>query len=316
MSDNLLVEVDSVSRYYGDLVAVNDVSFTVSKGTVLGFLGPNGAGKTTTMQMITGNLAPTSGRITIAGHDLLDEPRAAKACIGYLPEQPPLYLEYTVDEYLDFCAALNRIPKKQRLGSRQQTKERCGLADIGRRLIGNLSKGYRQRVGIAQAIIHQPQVVILDEPTSGLDPIQIREIRTLVRELSQGHAVILSTHILPEVQSSCDHVQIIDRGKLVLNDSIDGLTQRTQSSTLSLRFSNSVDIAKIQQLNGVRSTRQLDDGRYQVYYQAGQDPTDALVKLAVDSQWGLRELMPEKASLEDMFLELTEHDKTQAEATA
>ncbi|HEC13748.1 MAG TPA: ATP-binding cassette domain-containing protein [Acidiferrobacteraceae bacterium] len=315
MSNNLLVEVDSVSRYFGDLAAVNDVSFTVNKGTVLGFLGPNGAGKTTTMQMITGNLAPTSGRIKIAGYDLLDEPRAAKACIGYLPEQPPLYLEYTVDEYLDFCAALNRIPKKQRLGARQQAKERCGLTDAGRRLIGNLSKGYRQRVGIAQAIIHQPQVVILDEPTAGLDPIQIREIRTLVRELSQEHAVILSTHILPEVQSSCDHVQIIDRGKLVLNDSIDGLTQRMQSSTLSLRFSNSVDTSRIEQLNGVRSTRLLDDGRYQVYYQAGQDPTDALVKLAVDNHWGLRELIPEKASLEDMFLELTKHDKTQAEAT-
>lgn len=313
MSNNLLVEVDSVSRYFGDLAAVNDVSFTVSKGTVLGFLGPNGAGKTTTMQMITGNLAPTSGRITIAGHDLLDEPRAAKACIGYLPEQPPLYLEYTVDEYLDFCAALNRIPKKQRLGARQQAKERCGLADVGKRLTGNLSKGYRQRVGIAQAIIHQPQVVILDEPTAGLDPIQIREIRTLVRELSQQHAVILSTHILPEVQSSCDHVQIIDRGKLVLNDSIDGLTQRMQSSTLSLRFNNSIDSSQIEQLDGVRSTRQLGDGHYQVYYQAGQDPTDALVKLAVDNHWGLRELMPEKASLEDMFLELTEHDKPQAE---
>ncbi|NOZ10544.1 MAG: ATP-binding cassette domain-containing protein [Gammaproteobacteria bacterium] len=314
MSNNLLVEVDSVSRYFGDLAAVNDVSFTVSKGTVLGFLGPNGAGKTTTMQMITGNLAPTSGRITIAGHDLLDEPRAAKACIGYLPEQPPLYLEYTVDEYLDFCAALNRIPKKQRLGARQQAKARCGLADVGKRLTGNLSKGYRQRVGIAQAIIHQPQVVILDEPTAGLDPIQIREIRTLVRELSQQHAVILSTHILPEVQSSCDHVQIIDRGKLVLNDSIDGLTQRMQSSTLSLRFKSSVDSSQIEQLDGVRSTRQLGDGHYQVYYQAGQDPTDALVKLAVDNHWGLRELMPEKASLEDMFLELTEHNKPQAEA--
>lgn len=316
MSDNPLVEVDSVSRYFGDLVAVNDVSFTVNKGTVLGFLGPNGAGKTTTMQMITGNLAPTSGRIMIAGHDLLDEPREAKACIGYLPEQPPLYLEYTIDEYLDFCAAINRIPKKQRLDARQQAKERCGLADVGRRLIGNLSKGYRQRVGIAQAIIHQPQVVILDEPTSGLDPIQIREIRTLVRELSQEHAVILSTHILPEVRSSCDHVQIIDQGKLVFNDSIDGLTQRTQSSTLSLRFRNRVDKSRIEQISGVRSTRQLDDGRYQVFYEAGQDPTDELVKLAVEQSWGLRELMPEKASLEDMFLELTEHDKTQAEATA
>src|SRR3990167_137037 len=171
MDDVVLVEVHKVSRYYGARPAVQDVSFTIRRGEVLGFLGPNGAGKTTTMQILSGNLAPSSGRVVIAGHDLLADPRAAKAAIGYLPESPPLYRELTVDEYLDYRAALSRIPRVERKQMRENAKERCGLHDTGRRLIGNLSKGYQQRVGIAQAIIHLPPVVILDEPTVGLDPV-------------------------------------------------------------------------------------------------------------------------------------------------
>ena len=229
MNGPILVEVKNLTRFYGTLQAVKDVSFTIRKGEVLGFLGPNGAGKTTTMQIISGNLAPSGGSVTIAGHDLLDDPRAAKSQIGYLPEQPPLYRELTVDEYLDYCAALNRLPRAQRRRARETAKERCGLQDTGRRLIGNLSKGFQQRVGIAQAIIHLPPVVILDEPTVGLDPIQIREIRALIRELGREHGVILSTHILPEVQTTCDHVQIINKGELVLNESIEGLEHHMKS---------------------------------------------------------------------------------------
>ena len=197
MSSDLLISVNNLYRQYGSLDAVHDVSFELQRGEVLGFLGPNGAGKSTTMQIITGNLAPSSGQIKICGIDLLDAPRQAKARIGYLPERPPLYRELSVDEYLVFCTQINRIPRQQRQAALERAKHRCGLEQAGRRLINNLSKGYQQRVGIAQAIIHSPDIVVLDEPTVGLDPIQIREIRHLIRELASEHAVILSTHILP-----------------------------------------------------------------------------------------------------------------------
>jgi ABC-2 type transport system ATP-binding protein len=219
----LLAEVTRVARHYGPIQAVKDVSFTIRRGEVLGFLGPNGAGKTTTMQILSGNLAPSSGSVRIAGHDLLENPRAAKRALGYLPEQPPLYRDLTVDEYLDYCAALHRIARPERRRAREAVKEKCGLTEVGRRLIGNLSKGFQQRVGIAQAVIHLPALVILDEPTVGLDPIQIREIRTLIRDLAapregaRGHTIVLSTHILAEVEAICRRVIIINRGRKVLD---------------------------------------------------------------------------------------------------
>ncbi len=305
MNDAVLVEVHNVSRYYGARLAIQDVSFTIRRGEVLGFLGPNGAGKTTTMQILSGNLAPSSGRVVIAGHDLLDDPRAAKAAIGYLPEQPPLYRELTVDEYLDYCAALNRLPRLQRRAARETAKARCGLKDNGRRLIGNLSKGFQQRVGIAQAIIHLPPVVILDEPTNGLDPIQIREIRRLIRELGREHGVILSTHILPEVQATCDRVQIIHKGRLVLSDSIEALAQHLKSATLIVAFRQPPDVARLEQLPGVRSVQTDTGGRVRIFYEPSADPTDAVVRLAGESGWGLHEIAPERLSLEELFVELT-----------
>jgi ABC-2 type transport system ATP-binding protein len=312
MSNDILVDVEGLSRYYGSLQAVSDVSFTIRKGQVLGFLGPNGAGKTTTMQILSGNLAPSTGRIRIAGHDLLEDPRAAKAAIGYLPEQPPVYRELTVDEYLDYCAALNRVPRAQRRAARDRAKERCGLADVSRRLIGNLSKGYQQRVGLAQAIIHLPPVIILDEPTVGLDPIQIREIRHLIRDLGSEHGVILSTHILPEVQATCDRVQIIAKGRLVLNDSIEGLSRHMQSATLSVGLRRTPDAAQLRALAGVKSVQEESDGRWHLFYDPANDPTDALVRLAVERDWGLYELVPQRASLEDIFVELTTSDHSAA----
>ena len=305
MDDAVLVEVHNVSRYYGARLAVQNVSFTIRRGEVLGFLGPNGAGKTTTMQILSGNLAPSSGRVVIAGHDLLEDPRAAKAAIGYLPEQPPLYRELTVDEYLDYCAALNRLPKPQRRAARDNAKARCGLKDTGQRLIGNLSKGFQQRVGIAQAIIHLPPVVILDEPTIGLDPIQIREIRNLIRELGRDHGVILSTHILPEVQATCDRVQIIHKGRLVLNDSIEGLAHHLKSATLVAAFREPPDLARLRALPGVATVQAEDDRRVRIFYDPSQDPTDAVVRLAADLGWGLHEIAPERLSLEELFVELT-----------
>jgi len=221
--NNFTVEATNLTRLYSGREAVSNVSFTLSKGQVLGFLGPNGAGKSTTMKMLTGNLAPTNGSVKICGIDMMENPKEAKALIGYLPEMRPLYKELTVDEYLTIAARLHRVSSGAIRKAVENAKERCGLSQMSNRLIENLSNGYQQRVGIAQAIIHNPMVVILDEPTVGLDPIQIRDIRSLIREVGCEHSVIISTHILPEVEMVCDHVQIIDKGKLVFNGSIDVL---------------------------------------------------------------------------------------------
>ncbi|MDR4517978.1 MAG: ABC transporter ATP-binding protein [Nitrosomonas sp.] len=216
----------NLQRCYGRHQAVNDINLQLKKGEVLGLLGPNGAGKTTTLRMITGNLAPSAGSIEICGVDLLDHPQKAKAHLGYLPELPPLYLDMTVDEYLQFVARLHRVEKKRILQMLENCKIRCGLTDRGKQLIGTLSKGLQQRVGIAQAIIHQPDIIILDEPTVGLDPNQIREIRGLIRDLSESCSVIMSTHILSEVESVCDRVYIMHEGQIVLNETLDDLKQR------------------------------------------------------------------------------------------
>ena len=304
-SAEILVDVKDVSRSYGDIRAVKSLSFSVCKGEVLGFLGPNGAGKTTTMQIISGNLAADEGSITIAGHDLLQQPKAAKAALGYLPEQPPLYRELTVNEYLDYCAALNRIARKQRKEARERAKERTGLLDVGERLIANLSKGFQQRVGLAQAIIHSPPLVILDEPTIGLDPIQIRETRGLIRELGKDHGVILSTHILPEVQASCDRVQIINNGSLVLSDTIDGLAKHMRSLSLAVAFRRPPAPSQLEQLAGVTAVQSDGGERLQILHRPGSDPTEEIVRLATQHDWGLYEIQPLGVSLEELFVELT-----------
>ncbi len=304
-AQDALIVVDHVTRLYGPNTAVRDLSFQVRRGEVVGFLGPNGAGKSTTMQMITGNLAPSAGRITVGGADILDEPVAAKAHLGYLPEQPPLYRELTVDEYLRFCARLNRIPRPEVKEAVASAKTRCGLEAMGRRLIGNLSKGYQQRVGIAQAIIHQPDVVILDEPTVGLDPIQIREIRELIRELGRDHSVILSTHILPEVQSVCDRVLIINRGELVFDDRIEALTRRMQTSALVVALKRPPAIGELEELPGVRAVEDLGEGRFRLHHAPELSPAEAVVAAACQGDWGLFELTPERLSLEDVFVNLT-----------
>ncbi|HET19367.1 MAG TPA: ATP-binding cassette domain-containing protein, partial [Chromatiales bacterium] len=286
MEHDSLIQAQHLSRRYGDNLAVNDVSFEVRRGEVLGFLGPNGAGKSTTMQMLTGNLAPSSGSIRINGIDILERPKEAKRALGFLPEQPPLYRELSVDEFLLFCARLNRVAKEKRAAAVAYAKERCGLTEVGRRLINNLSKGYQQRVGIAQAIIHSPEVVILDEPTVGLDPIQIREIRKLIRELGGEHSVILSTHILPEVQATCDRVQIINKGQLVLSDSIDGLTRRMQTSSLLVALRRPPTPQQLQTITGVQAVEPLEDGRLRLSHDPEQSPAEALVEKAVAQDWG------------------------------
>ena len=301
-----LVQVENLSRFYQNNRAISHLSFTLKAGEVLGFLGPNGAGKSTTMQVISGNLAPSEGEVSIAGHDILEAPRAAKQHLGYLPEHPPVYHDATVDEYLRYCARLHRIPRSQVIASVDRVKQQCGLEDVSRRLIGNLSKGYQQRVGIAQAIVHDPQVVILDEPTVGLDPLQIREIRELIRTLGSQRSVILSTHILSEVQATCDRVQIIRAGKLIYSASTESLNQGHESSArIALRQSVSLD--EISRLGGVDHVETLGTGRYRVFFTVNSNP-DALVAAAAQQKWGLYELIPEQQSLEDLFIELTHND--------
>ncbi len=317
--EEILVSVEHLSRYYGTTRAVHNVCFEVRRGEVLGFLGPNGAGKSTTMQMITGNLSPSTGRIRINGIDILDEPKRAKAELGYLPEQPPVYRELTVDEYLTYCARLNRIKTTEVRGALNKAKERCGLTEVGRRLIGNLSKGYQQRVGIAQAIIHAPAVVILDEPTVGLDPIQIREIRELIRELGNDHSVILSTHILPEVQATCDRVQIINQGELVLSDTIAGLQRRMQTSSIVAAFCRPPAAEVLQHIPGVVSVEALDDQRLRLHHDPDASPAEQVVQRAVAEDWGLFELVPERMSLEEIFVNITRtesHAEQPGEAAA
>jgi len=313
---NELIQVDQLTRFYGDHCAVDNVSFALRKGEILGFLGPNGAGKSSTMQMICGNLAPTSGQIRVNGIDILDNPKDAKRELGYLPEIPPVYRELTVDEYLGYCARLHGLPRDRQKAALEQAKDRCGLTDVGERLIGNLSKGYQQRVGIAQAILHMPAVIILDEPTVGLDPLQIREIRELIRELGKEHGVILSTHILSEVQESCTQVQIINRGKLVLSDSIEGLEQQMRASSLVVTLQRTPDLNRLAGVESVQKIDDLGENRYRIFHDKERNPAGPLAELIVTAGWGLLELTPERRSMEQIFIDITRQTPVTQEAAA
>jgi ABC-2 type transport system ATP-binding protein len=262
------------------------------------------------MQVISGNLAPSEGEVSIAGHDIIEAPRDAKRQLGYLPEHPPLYRDASVDEYLGYCARLHRIARQQVSAAVDRVKAQCGLEENGRRLIGNLSKGYQQRVGIAQAIIHNPPVVILDEPTVGLDPIQIREIRELIRSLGSEHSVILSTHILSEVQATCDRVQIIRAGELIYRASTESLNQGHDVS-VRVALRKAVAAETLSAISGVDHAEALGDGRFRLMMAPDASP-DELVTHAVEQQWGLYELIPEQQSLEDLFIELTQHEEIEA----
>jgi len=300
-----LIEADNLTRYYGSHCAVNSVSFTLAKGEVLGFLGSNGAGKTTTMQMLCGNLAPSAGQITINGYDLLDHPKAAKLSLGYLPDTPPLYKELTVQEFLLYCAGLHGITRNSVTAAIERAQERCGLTEVSDRLIANLSKGFQQRVGIAQAILHNPEVIVLDEPTVGLDPIQIREIRTLIRELGQDHGVILSTHILTEVQESCTHVQIIDQGQLILNETIAGLNRQMDTGTLQVVTRLAPDIDSLLTIPGVNSIESIAANRIIIHHSVTANPAEQIAAQIIAAGSGLQELTPVKRSMEDIFISLT-----------
>ena len=307
-----MVEVQHVTKRYGSLTAVNDVSFQVGRGEILGFLGPNGAGKTTTMRILTGYLPATEGRATIAGFDVFEQPLEAKRRTGYLPETPPLYPEMTVAEYLSFVARINGVAAGERTSQVHAAMERTNIADMQRRYCGTLSKGYRQRVGLAQAILHDPDVLILDEPTAGLDPRQIIETRRLIAELAGERTVILSTHILPEVSQTCQRVVIINAGRVVAVDTPNNLTARLQGSqTLYLQVDSlgvdaTAGLASIPGVVNVTTADQQDGATgYEIESHAGDDVRRDLARTVVNNGWGLLELRPQQMSLEDIFLQLT-----------
>ena len=294
-----------LTRLFGPNKAVNNVSFELSKGEVLGFLGPNGAGKSTTMRMLTGNLAPTEGQVEICGINIIEEPKLAKAKIGYLPEMRPLYKEFRVNEFLRIAAKLHNIPAKKISSSIDIAMEKCGLTHMSNRLIENLSNGYQQRVGIAQAIIHNPEIVILDEPTVGLDPIQIREIRKLIKEIGKEHSVILSTHILPEVEIVCDRVQIIDKGNLVFHGSIDDLKQQRRGNKLLVGFKKTPTLKKLQSLFDIVKIEKQEDLLHVIQFKNLDFDMEKFIQVCVKEKLGLFQVSPHITSLEDTFVQLT-----------
>ena len=312
-----MIEVNNLVKRYGDHTAVDHLSFKIEKGKIYGFLGPNGAGKSTTMNMITGYIASTEGTVIIDGHDILDEPEQAKKCIGYLPEMPPLYFDMTVLEYMNFVADLKKIPKDKKKSMVAEVMEMVKITDMKNRLIKNLSKGYRQRVGLAQAILGYPEVIILDEPTVGLDPKQIIEIRDLIKSLKEKHTVILSSHILSEVSAVCDYVLIISHGKLVASDTPENLGKLAEgSNTLNLIVKGEKDkiCTALGQIEGVKNVTAADakeEYAWNVTVSTNEDSDvreEVFFKMA-DAKCPILEMQSRKVSLEEIFLELTEDDK-------
>lgn len=306
-----VIEINNLVKKYGDHVAVDDLSLTVEPGKIYGFLGPNGAGKSTTMNIITGYLGATSGEVKINGHDIFKEPEEAKKSIGYLPEIPPLYVDMTVREYLDFVAELKKLEKSLRKRYVEEAMETTGITDVANRMIRNLSKGYRQRVGFAQAILGYTEIIILDEPTVGLDPKQIIEIRELIRKLGEKHTVILSSHILTEISAVCDHVFIISKGKLVASDATENLvslmsgaqeievTVRTDASEAQKELASITEVSKVEVKNE-------DAGELIVYAKKGADVRESVFRALAEKHFAVLEMHTIEKSLEDVFLEITQ----------
>lgn len=310
-----MIEVKNLTKKYGKHLAVDHLSFQIDKGKVYGFLGPNGAGKSTTMNMMTGYLGPTDGEVIVNGHDIIKEPEAARKCIGYLPELPPLYTDMTVKEYLIFAAELKQIPRIQREEQISRVVKLVKLQEVEERLIKNLSKGYRQRVGLAQAVLGFPEIIILDEPTVGLDPKQIIEIRELIRSLAKEHTVILSSHILAEVREVCDYVMIISKGKLVASDTPDNL-ERLMAGTESLELlvkgaEEEVReiVRSLVQVASFEVKKEAELSRVRIEVEGGNDIREQVFYAFADAQCPILMMQNKKVSLEDIFLELTQGDK-------
>lgn len=308
MTASITLSARNLSRRYGQRDIVQNVSIELKRGEVLGLLGHNGAGKSTTLQMLTGILAPNSGQIEVCGIDLQRHPEQAKAHIGYLPETPPLYRDMRVDDYLTFAAKLHRVAKDRLAAALAETKRRCGLEESGRKIIGTLSKGYQQRVGIAQAIIHNPEVIVLDEPTVGLDPAQIRDIRTLIRELGDAHSVILSTHLLSEVENLCDRVEIMQKGRLIYGDSSARMQQYGHQPGFVVTLLAPPPLAELEDIAGVEKVELMSDTRFRILHAADTQTSGVLLALAAERGWQAQQLTPLKGSIEDVYTQITENE--------
>ncbi|MEI6351361.1 MAG: ATP-binding cassette domain-containing protein [Verrucomicrobiota bacterium] len=309
-----MIKVENLTKRYAGVVAIDKLSFEVEKGEIVGFLGPNGAGKSTTMRILSSYMPATSGRASIAGYDVFSQSLQARQHLGYMPENVPLYTDMRVTEYLNYRAELKEISgqrKRERVGD---VKELCSLRDVENRVIGTLSKGYRQRVGLADALLHSPDLLILDEPTIGLDPNQIRQVRELIRNLGKHHTILLSTHILPEVEMTCSRVVIINRGKIEAADTPENLVHAMRAAggfRVEAKVGTDNGVAELAQLAGVKEVTAESDGDWSVLMlrtDAGADPREEIWRLATDRRWIVRELSQRRATLEDVFVELTLED--------
>ena len=309
-----MIKVENLTKRYAGFTAVNDLSFEVEKGEIVGFLGPNGAGKSTTMKILSSYMPATSGRATIAGFDVFSQSLEARQHLGYMPENVPLYLEMRVGEYLNYRAALKGLTggrRRERLGD---VKELCSVREVENRIIGTLSKGYRQRVGLADALLHSPDLLILDEPTIGLDPNQIRQVRELIRNLGKHHTILLSTHILPEVEMTCGRVIIVHKGRIEAADTPENLVNAMRAAggiRLEAKVGADDALARILSLSGVKDVTaetENDWSTFTLRTDAGCDPREELWRMAVDRHWTVRELSRRRATLEDVFVELTHGD--------
>ena len=299
-----IVQIQNLSHRYTKDWAVREVSFEIPESGIVGLLGSNGAGKSTCMNILCGVLFPTEGDVLIDGYSIRKQSLAAKARLGFLPQQAPLYPELAVREYLTYCAKLRGLPSSEINAAVNEAMERCGIAHFAKRLIGALSGGYRQRCGLAQAILHRPALVVLDEPTNGLDPVQILAVRELIREIGKEHTVLLSTHILPEVEALCDHIHMIERGQIVFEGSLDQFTNVVESRSLIAVFKRPPEANELTTINGVEKVEPINRNKQRIRFADDSDIAPALVETSVSGNWGLQELYFERASLEAVFARL------------
>src|ERR1700751_817645 len=310
-----MIKVEHLTKQYAGIVAIKEISFEVARGENVGFLGPNGAGKSKTMRILASYLPPTSGRAIVSGFDVFKDSLKARRRLGYLAENVPLYHDMRVDEYLRYRGTLKGLSGRKLAGRLGATKELCGLKAVGRKKIAGLSKGFRQRVGLAEAMIHEPELLILDEPTIGLDPNQIRQVRELIKPLGERHTILLSTHILSEVEATCSRVIIINRGRIEASDTPENLVNQLRTSgllRLEVKCALEDPVSYLSEVSGVREVRTVSDGEWrscEIRIEANTDPREQIFRLAVRRQWVIRELSKERATLEDAFVELTHTDR-------
>lgn len=310
-----MIKVENLTKRYAGNTAIKDLSFEVGQGEIMGFLGPNGAGKTTTMRILASFMPPTSGRASIAGFDIFEQSLQARAHLGYMPENVPLYHDMRVTEYLDYRAALKGVPHRRVAERVGDVKELCGLKEVEKKIIGILSKGYRQRVGLADALLHEPDLLILDEPTIGLDPNQIRQVRELIKNLGKQHTILLSTHILPEVEMTCSRVIIIHKGRIEACDTPENLLGQIRQAggvVIEAKTGNDNGAEELRKISGVRDVTTGADGDWKIFslrVESGVDVREEVFQLATARRWRVRELTQRRATLEDVFVELTHPDE-------